>query len=204
MSDLHPIHAHADLPKKDLEQTALLHQGNLPDSLLTAFGVRMIRNYYRYLLASKSEGLFLMKDDAVRGAAVLSLDPSTLMKRTFLNSMFSAGCVVSVLLRPASVIGAAKSLLQGEKEIDQLRGIPEVVQLYADFASRRQGVATQLLKSVEKYLEEKGINSYFVRTVHEPSNNALKFYQAKNFEQVTIQPVNGKDYVFLIKRVRAS
>ena len=186
----------------ELQQLVRLHRDSLPSSLLSDFGPDVIKAYYEFLIESPTEHLALAKANGVIGAATVSFEPATLMKRVFQKKIRSLRFNLAVLASPFALCKAVMGLFEPDHIPASLQSMPEVVQLFTDGAQRRRGVGSELLAQIETMLRGRGLSAYYVKTVDDPSNTALEFYAKKGFERVDRQAISGMPLVFLKKNTQ--
>ena len=175
------------LNSADLDRLATLHRESLPDSAVSGFGQAYARAFYQYVESSEKELLILHRasDDRLDGAAVVSLEPQSMERRLALATPL----LLHALLHPLWFLVKVRGLLSGHADDDdaraitaKVRGIPELLIIYADSARRDSGVGSFLIQNIEAALAAKGITHYCVRTVDDPANRALGFYSKHGFE----------------------
>ena len=82
----------------------------------------------------------------------------------------------------------------------QITGLSEVVQIFVDGTCRGAGIGRILLEGVERYLSGEMNPSYFLKTLADPSNRAVGFYERLGFEKLSTVTLSGKPYLFLLKK----
>lgn len=185
------------IAQETLEQVVTLHLECLPGSAFSRLGRETVSRFYAFVLRSGCEALFVEAGQGTRGAAVLSLEPFTLMRRFLFANLFSPAWLISLSLRPLAVFRVASEIVFGSGVPDAVKGLPEVVQIFAAATARRKGVGSRLLGQVQARLEQEGRAHYFLKTGKTPGNRALEFYKARGFERIGETPEN----IYLICRV---
>lgn len=174
------------LNSADLDRLATLHRESLPDSAVSGFGQAYARAFYQYVETSEKELLILHRatDGRLDGAAVASLEPESMERRLALATPL----LLHALLHPLWFLVKVRSVLSGHANDDarevtsKVRGVPELLIIYADSSQRDSGVGSFLIHNIETALVAKGITHYCVRTVDDPANCALGFYSKHGFE----------------------
>ncbi|EKE25372.1 MAG: hypothetical protein ACD_5C00188G0002 [uncultured bacterium] len=187
----------------DIKKVAWLHSDCLPTSLLTLLGMSVLHEFYRFVASSKLEELFVVKQPDVLGAAVLSLRPDDLDKRFALNSwiVFFPALLLGICSKPFFWKSIKNFICGSSKEIAQHEEV-ELVILFVDKSIRKQGIASKLLDDAEKFLLDKGIRSYYVKTVaNHDDPQAVSFYQRKGFLKYREGVAFGKKYFYLRKQL---
>lgn len=177
------------------------HIEALPDSSLSLMGKKMVEIYYRSVLASPYETLFVAGEQSLDGVAVLSLQPHNLMKRLVVDNLVNFNFYSSALSSITPLLKIISSALHETKELPAIHDLPEVVQLFTLKEKQGTGVGTSLLNHVEDFLKEKGIGGYFVKTLTDPANPALTFYRNRGFIVVGNCVMNGQNFSFCTKRL---
>lgn len=176
------MHQTDPLKHEDLMRVAELHAACLPDSQVSKLGPRYARSYYRYIVRSPHEHLFLERvEDQIAGVCVLSLDPRALERRL----LFGSALVPAILVRPQAVQWSSK-LRRSRPATDHalpesLASLPEVLQIYTADIARGRGIGASLLNQTESLLRSRGISEYIIKTVDSEDNRALSFYEKNGF-----------------------
>jgi ribosomal protein S18 acetylase RimI-like enzyme len=176
----------------DIARLAELQASILPASLISELGPNYLRAFYKYLVRSRDELLFLQRDEFGKVAAgcVISLDVRSLERRLALKTplLFAALGRPGVLMR-AVRHGGQPPIIQGA----------ELILLFCASEFRRRGYAATLVSRTEVALSRRRIRAYQVRTFDDPSDAAFKFYLSLGFEKVG--SFNARGYRFaLMKR----
>ena len=83
------VEAGEALSNSDIETIAELHRAGIGDSIPALLGLAYLKRFYRFLVASDLEWLFVERvDGAIGSVCVLSLAPETAFARSirFINS----------------------------------------------------------------------------------------------------------------------
>jgi GNAT superfamily N-acetyltransferase len=168
-----------------LDELARLHVGCLPHSLVGALGVPYVRSFYRYVGDSDRELLVVERNETGRpvAAAVVSLEPATLTRRLLLHTPM----VLHLLPALPRVAAAARATARaspapaGGSRVPETE--PQLILIFTAAAERGRGLATALLRDVERHLHARGISRYEARTEAHESNPALEFYRRRGFDE---------------------
>src|SRR5438128_11535131 len=88
------------LTTADIDRLARLHRGTLPTSVLGRMGAATLRRYYRWVAESPLEWLFVDRfESAVDGAAVVSFEPASLIRRFVMHgpAVFLAALIAALV-----------------------------------------------------------------------------------------------------------
>ena len=187
---------------KDVEQLALLHVSELPNSLISRVGEAFARAFYRYVARSKYELLFLCRNDigTVVAALVLSFDPVSIEKRLLLHTPLLFWAALRPWRLPTRyMLGEWWSGCSSA----QTTGTPEIIVLFTDRACRRQRLGFNLIEFCETALADRKMSSYIVKTENGSDNDALIFYSRKGFRRLLQGTrIYGKNFAIFEKTVR--
>lgn len=197
------LYGQAKLSSTQLKCIARLHCASLNTSLVAALGPHLTQQYYADAIKSEQEIVFaLTEDEQVKAACLVSKDPHSLSKRFVKRHPLLMGVsFVQGLLAGAK----RRNILLGcftkkEPYPEEVRALPELVQIFTDPQFRNQKLGTSLLEQIETCLSGQGYAAYFIKTSAGVGNDALHFYSKRGFELVeTIE-----DRVFLKKRLAVS
>lgn len=192
----------ASISQHDVEQLTALHRRTLPRSVLGRMGPSTLERYYRWVVRSMSEQLFVSREGTrVIGAAVLSLEPESVMRR-----FIAAAPAAFVLSASAAFLrdGAFRAQALAyvfERGKTTAAAVPEVLQIFVapDRQSRHAGTA--LLEQVETWLKTHGVARYSVRTLAERNDATVAFYARRGFQPAGEAMFCGTRYHVLEKIV---
>ncbi len=178
------LDAFETLTAADADRLARLHESTLPTSVFGRTGVRLLTRYYHWAASSPAEHLFVVRHDGViAGAAVLSLDPATLLRRFVLAAPVAFGVAVAARVATDAafrmeVAAYVRERLVGGATED---AGPELVQIFVDPAERRRAVGSALLNQIAELLAVRGLRRYHVRTLLNDNDEVLEFYKRRGF-----------------------
>ena len=72
---------------------------------------------------------------------------------------------------------------------------PEITYIFTNSALRGLGLGGLLIERVEAYLREAGFSSYYVKTIDDPSNRAIGFYEDNGFVEIGRRIEAGRSFV---------
>lgn len=174
------------MDERSLAVLARLHAACLPDSLVGALGDRYVRAFYRYVERSQKEILAVERDESGRpvAAAVLSLEPATLLRRLLLRTPLVVDLIKALpKLALKTLIRSRGAWTRPDTPISRIPSVlPQLILIFTDAAERGRGRATALIAEIERQLARRGIARYEVRTEADPANPALRFYENRGFE----------------------
>ncbi len=182
----------------ELPRIAWLHVDLLPDTAIAKLGVGYAQSFYRWVLASPMEHLFVCRDDGeIVAVAVLSLSNASLTSRLWRGTPL--GLHLLSLIGRSGFVDVSRAVWPSFTRGRRCEGRPaEVISLFTQARNRRRGLASTLLARVERFLRELGHDRYVVRTASSPGNPALEFYLVRRFSAVST-PASG--VVMLEKRL---
>lgn len=195
------------LSEEDLARIADLHVRSIDDSIPTMLGARYARAFFRYLARSPFEWLFVERvGGRIESVCVVSLAPDSVYLRTLRATL------------PQLVLGATTAVLRSPRfrrfllrfVADLLRGTagqthaPEITYIFTSPILRSRGIGRSLVCRVDAFLCERGVSSYYVRTIDESWNRALGFYDAQGFVRIGRQQEGGRPFALFEKSLAGS
>lgn len=189
------------LTPQQLIQLVQLHRVSLPNSALSSLSDSFVGAYYKFVLVSSFEELFLVSSDSIVGAAVLSLKPSSLMNRFMLAYICSGKWIWRPDDLARAVLHGVREMLQAKGNVAEMKGLGEVVQIYVAAAHRQKKLGVALLQAVEAHLRQMHAKSYFLKTENQASNRAVKFYERNGFERLSESDSSSVPYAYFVKRL---
>jgi ribosomal protein S18 acetylase RimI-like enzyme len=78
---------------------------------------------------------------------------------------------------------------------------PELLQIFVDAAQQNRLIGSALLDRVQAFLRQRGVDSYYARTIAKDNAKTLGFYQRRGFTPVRQLQFCGAAYVLLRKPV---
>jgi GNAT superfamily N-acetyltransferase len=194
------LHSAATLDTADFRRLARLHESTMPTSVFARTGADLLARYYQWIVTSPLEHLFVVKHDGrVAGAAVLSLAPSSLLRRFAMQTpaAFSIA-VLKRFLRDAVFRGELAAFVReriGGNQTDE--AVPELVQIFVDPAERRRSIGSDLLAQVTEAVKGRGIPSYRARTLLNDTGGVVEFYTRRGFRPEREVRFCGVPYILL-------
>jgi GNAT superfamily N-acetyltransferase len=196
------LDAQDHLDRSDAERLAAFHRAALRGSILGRMGADMLPRYYRWAAGSPREHVFVERAGARPvGAAVLSFEPGTVLRRFAGRAPFAfGGALAASFLRDsgfrADLMAYAGERLRADREPTPA---PELLQIFVDASERNRSVGSRLLARVEAVLEARDADRYYVRTLVEDNTATRAFYARRGFSTVRQLDVCGAQYVLLSK-----
>jgi ribosomal protein S18 acetylase RimI-like enzyme len=184
-----------------LAAAARLHRDALPNSVISRLGSAYTEAFYRFAAASEKEFVFVAHapDGSVLGAAVLSLDPSSLTRRLLFGTPLA--CYLPRKPRLTAEMACDVLLAPCRKRSSSLpHDVPEVIAIFSRTEDRSRGIGRDLLRCVEALLSRQGKHRYFVRTDDRPENRAITFYHREGFQYIGQLRTHGNRFQILLKQ----
>jgi GNAT superfamily N-acetyltransferase len=174
------------LSEEEVARIAALHVESIDDSLPALLGPAFARRLYRFLSTSDRE-LLLVERVAGRpeSACVVSFAPGSLHGRILRATLpvlvwrSLVGLLASAAFR-RFLAHAVADALRGEGSPEQA---PEITYVFTNRELRGKRLGQRLVARVDRALGERGVDRYFVKTLDEPTNRALRFYEENGFER---------------------
>jgi GNAT superfamily N-acetyltransferase len=193
-----------DLDAADLARLGALHVECIDDSLPALLGARFAARLYAFLERSSSEHVLCERvDGRVESAVVVSESPGDLqgrIARATLPHLLAAGAV-ALLTRWAFwqfVAGAIGDAARGSAEHDKA---PEITYVFTNPQLQGKRLGKQLIARVDELLRSRGIDVYYVKTLDDPANRAIAFYEREGFERIGTREDAGRRFVEFHKRL---
>ena len=182
---------------RDIGDLAQLHRSSLPDSLVSELGAAYTRSFYRYVTSSSRELVVSERGDGDRiiAGAVLSFDPHGLNRRLLL----STSLVLHLLWKLPLVLRLAFAPRNSDDGSSDVHDMPELLLIYAAGEVRSRGIGARLVERIEQALRARGVRQYQVKTVADPANRALSFYERLGFTRSHIVAKQGKRFQVFTK-----
>lgn len=187
-----------DPTSPSIKQLGALHSKLLPTSLISRVGYSFSEEAYRYCVGSSHELIFTAyEEDAVLGAAWVSLEPDALPSRLF----FYTALLPRLVVRPRLLLKCFASKLAQSDSTQTLLCTPELVAVFTDVQERGRGIGHSLLMAVEEELKARGFSRYALRTIDSSCNQAIQFYERGGFETSGFVNVGGVRYRLMLKNI---
>lgn len=196
------VEADEVLSDSDIEAIAGLHRVSIGDSIPALLGLAYLKRFYRFLVASDLEWLFVERvDGAIASVCVLSLAPETSFARSIRATL------PSLALHAAAAFAASaafRTLLVAWLR-EQIRGdgtpgdAPEITYVFTSASQRGRQLGRRLVARVDAFLAGRGIGFYRVKTVDTAENRAIAFYDENGFQRSGHRVEGGRSFVVFQK-----
>jgi GNAT superfamily N-acetyltransferase len=186
------------LSDPDIVRVAALHVESIEDSLPALLGAGLARRLYRYLCSSDSELVMVERiDGQVESVCVVSFDPESLQGRIAVATLPALvwRAVWAVLAKPlfrSMLWNVARDAVSPAAE--QVKA-PEITYVFTNTRSRGKRLGQRLIERVDAELRDRGIGCYFVKTLDDPSNRAVRFYDENGFDRLGSRIEGGRRFV---------
>ena len=176
----------APLSRADFARLGDLHTRSIPGSLPELLGPRYSKSLYRFLASSRQELLLVERlEGQVESACVVSLEPETLFRRLLLGTLPPLVGAGLLGLRRRAFRRYLRSLLKeklsGGKSSDL--PAPAIVYVFTSAESRGSGLGARLLDRAAAAMATQGHEAIYVKTLSDPSNRALAFYEREGYQR---------------------
>jgi ribosomal protein S18 acetylase RimI-like enzyme len=188
----------------DLMRLATLHAAALPLSALARMGGDLLVRYYGWVIGSSHDALVIVRGESgVLGAAVVSFAPGSVLRRFALHAPLAfVGALARCAIRDRAFRAEAMAYLR--ERLDIGRGppeTPELLQIFVDAGQQGRSIGSALLDRVQALLRQRGVGSYYARTLVKDNVRTLGFYERRGFTPVRQLQFCGAPYVLLKKPV---
>lgn len=201
-----PMAGRQRLSDSDIIRAAALHVESIDDSLPALLGGSLVRRLYRYLDSSDLELVLVERIDGdVESVCVVSFEPESLQGRiaraTFPELVWRAawGVIVSPLFR-SMLWNVVLDVISGPEKRARA---PEITYVFTNMQFRGKRLGKRLIERVDAELRDRGIERYFVKTLDEPSNRAVRFYDENGFDRLGSRMEGGRRFVEFQKDLSA-
>ncbi len=192
------------LDAEDLGRLAALHVVCIDDSLPALLGPRFAARLYAFLDRSECEHVLCERvDDRVESAVVVSESPGDLQGRiaraTLPHLLAAAG--VALLTRWAFwrfLFGTLGDVLRRGAEPEKA---PEITYVFTNPQLQGKQLGKRLIQRVDELLRSRDIDGYYVKTLDDPANRAIAFYEREGFERCGVRIETGRCFVEFHKRL---
>jgi ribosomal protein S18 acetylase RimI-like enzyme len=195
------------LSSQDIERIADLHVASIDESIPTMLGGAFPRRFYEFLVESNLEWLFVERVECrVEAVCVVSFQPGSVYGR-ILRQTFPAlaRALIPALLRKAEfrafLRDYAADVLRRPR---QHSPFPEITYVFTSPEQRGKGLGRRLIRRVDAFLRERGVEDYSVKTLEDPANRALSFYDENGFRRTGRRVEAGRSFVVFQKPLDAS
>lgn len=189
------------LTKRDIARLSKMHIDSLPDSIISGFGDRYARAFYRFLVNSNEEMIFVERapelDHSIIAACVISLRPAMLKRRLLWRTAWFPVVVLSSY-RILSRFGSNRA--SEDVGVMQPEG-PEIILIFTCPESRSRGCGSRLVKRAEQWLTHRQARTLYVKTQESDDNRAMAFYLRMGFSIIGAVSAHGKQLSLLKKKL---
>ena len=185
------------LSEGDLERVADLHVASIDDSLPSLLGRSFAARFYRVVAGSKFEWLFIERlHGRIESVCLLSLEPESIYGRILRSTLpwlvFHA--LVAVVTKP-DFRAFLRFYVADRVSRGRSQHGPEITYVFSSTESRGQGMGRRLIERVEAWLVGRGVGAYHVKTLDEPGNRALSFYDHAGFSRLGRRWEGGRAFI---------
>ena len=184
--------------RPDLVRLGELHARCIDDSLPALLGPRFAARLYAFLQSSASEHILCARvDGRVESAVVVSESPEDLQARIARATLLHLvpASLRAMLTRAAFwrfLAGALRDSLAGGTEPEHS---PEITYVFTNPQLQGRKLGKGLIARVDAWMIERGIGAYYVKTLDDPTNRAVDFYQREGFERIGTRAEAGRRFV---------
>jgi ribosomal protein S18 acetylase RimI-like enzyme len=181
---------------ENVDEVARLHIASITD-VLTSLGPRAVRAYYAGCTRTRTAvGLVALEQGAVRGFVLGATHPARMRRHVLRNNRWHilAAMLFGIVTRPR-LLALLLKRSTGPEEADHDPGVPQLIYMAIDAASRDSGIGADLVKAFTLDLRGAGASFYEV-SVDDDDAEAIGFYEAQGFRLV------GRHREFGIERRR--
>ena len=198
-----------ELNSKDIVKIAEIHLKTMDDSIISLLGFSYTKKFYQFIARSEREITAIKRDGAgeVVAACITSLEPHSLGKRLMFHTPLWFFLIISFYRLPwIKILFRMKQVLNTEivESIELIRRSPELILIFSDPSKQGKGIGTNLVLKTEEHLLSLNTPFYQVRTLDNPNNRALRFYQKCNFQKLEKSEKQGRIFQVLYKQLRTS
>jgi GNAT superfamily N-acetyltransferase len=195
------------LSNRDIARAAALHVESIDDSLPALLGGHLVERLYGYLESSGSELVLVERvDGQIESVCVVSFEPESLQRRiaraTFPELVWRAvGAVFANPLFRTMLWNTVRDAIAGAADPDKA---PEITYVFTNTQFRGKHLGQRLIERVDTELRDRGFDCYFVKTLDDPSNRAIRFYDENGFERLGPRVEGGRTFVEFSKPLIAT
>jgi len=180
--------------KSDSPSLAKLHTETLTSSFLASLGLSFLRNLYNFLIQKEKVWVY-EEENKIKGFVSFSVNSAGMMKRFIIKN---PGCLflllIKTMVQPKNFIRFFETYMAPFKSNKSKSStkLPkgELLSIAMNPTCQASGIGSQLVKTLEEYLNEKQITSYKVVAGVELVG-ANKFYLKNGFELVKRIKIHG-------------
>ena len=193
-----------ELDGGDLVRLGALHVECIDDSLPALLGPRFAARLYAYLIRSQSEHVLCERvDGAIESAVVVSEAPGSLqarIARATLRHLLPAA-LAALFTSVAFWRFLAGTFGHAAREQVEPGRAPEITYVFTNPQLQGRQLGKRLIERVDALLRSKGVDVYYVKTLDEPGNRAIAFYEREGFERIGTREEAGRRFVEFHKRL---
>ena len=200
------VEADEVLSDSDVEAIAGLHRVSIGDSIPALLGLAYLKRFYRFLIASEADWLFVERvDGAIASVCVLSLAPESAFARSIRGTLPSLALHAARALATSRDFRALFFAWLGEqiRSPGTLGDAPEITYVFTRASQRGRQLGQRLVARVEAFLATRGVAYYRVKTIDAVENRALAFYDENGFQRSGHRHEGGRCFVVFQKRLDA-
>jgi GNAT superfamily N-acetyltransferase len=191
-----------ELSSNDVARIASLHVSSIDDSLPAMLGESFARALYRFLERSRQELVFVERVAAqVESVCVVSFEPGSLQARIARAAfpLIVWRAVLAVLRQRAFRRMLRHIALEALAGVGHADKAPEITYVFTNRDLRGKRLGQRIVERVDTVLAARGYERYFVKTLDEPSNRAVRFYSENGFECLGSRIEGGRTFVEFCK-----
>ena len=195
------------LSRLDLERVAELHVAAIDDSLPSLLGRKFTARFYRFVSASASEWLFVERlDGRIESACLLSLGPDSLYGRIVRSLLpwLALHGLAALFTQPAFRTFLRSYVADLVSGGHAQQPAPEITYVFTSSERRGHGLGNRLIERIEAFLIERNVPVYHVKTIDNPENRALSFYDRAGFSRLGTFQERGHTFVAFRKTLRGA
>jgi ribosomal protein S18 acetylase RimI-like enzyme len=164
--------------ESDIPAIVQLHYTNLKEGVLHQLGKKTLSLFYRGIFKDKKSFILLcVRGEYIAGAVAASCDSgktiSRIKKENFSKLIWP--CLALLIKRPRFVTHFLK------EESNQPLG-SELMFIFVDNDSRRQGIGDKLIEATSKEFSKRGVKKYRI-TILPTNSGGKKFYERNKFNK---------------------
>lgn len=193
-----------DLDVGDFRRLGALHVECIDDSLPALLGRGFAARLYAFLDGSESEHVLCERiGDRVESAVVVSESPGDLQQRitraTLPHLLAAAGgALFTRWAFGRFLLGRLGASLRREAEPAKA---PEITYVFTNPSLQGRQLGKRLIERVDEMLRARGVEVYYVKTLDDPANRAIAFYEREGFERIGTRKEAGRSFVEFHKRL---
>jgi len=188
-----------EINDETLEKIVNIHLKVLSNDILPQFGKYFLKLFYRFIIKSKTEELFVLIDSEqnVISAIIISNSPNDILKRIIVSSFlyFIISLCIGII-RSKKLRKTVYSLLFSKNDYFVHKS-PEIVYIFSNPKNISKGFGKRLIDYVFK---TNSYDSLYVKTLNNKNNKALNFYKKNNFIKINEFNYADNQYLYMKKQ----